>query len=153
LAPLGFVGYMVWLWVHTGNLWAWRLAERGGWKSYPSLGYPIHIITTFVVDPVAPTRTGQLLMIGTVGAVIGAVLAIRERQPTPVLLYGLVAAGMAAIAAPVGLRPRFLMLAFPLIIAVGTRFRGKAYGWTVAVSACLLAIMTLTTLASTAVFP
>ena len=97
LAPLGFVGYMVWLWVHTGNLWAWRVAERGGWKSYPSLAYPIHVVTTFVVDPVAPTRTGQLLMIGTVAAVIGAVLAIRERQPAPVLLYGLVAAGMAAI--------------------------------------------------------
>ncbi len=153
VAPLGFVGCMVWLWVHTGSLAAWRAAERGGWKSYPSFAYPIHIIRTFVVDPVAPTRTGQLLMIGTVAAGIGAVFAIRERQPAPVLLYGLVAAGMAAISAPVGLRPRFLMLAFPLIIAVGTRLRGRAYGWTVAVSACFLAIMTLSTLASTAVFP
>ena len=153
LAPLGFVGYVVWLGVHTGNLGAWRIAERGGWKSYPSLAYPIHIVATFVVDPVAPTRTGQLLMIGTVCAVIGAAFAIRERQPAPVLLYGLVAAGMAAISAPVGLRPRFLMLAFPLIVAVGTRLRGRAYGWTLAVSACLLAVMTLSTLASTAVFP
>jgi hypothetical protein len=153
LAPLGFVSYMVWLRVHTGNLWAWRVAERGGWKSYPSLGYPIHIVTTFVVDPVAPTRTGQLLMIGTVAAVIGAAFAIRERQPAPVLLYGLVAVGMAAISAPVGLRPRFLMLAFPLIVAVGTRLRGRAYGWTLAVSVCLLAVMSLSTLASTAVFP
>jgi hypothetical protein len=153
LAPLGFIGYMLWLRVHTGNLEAWRLAERGGWKSYPSLGYPIHIVATFVVDPVAPTRTGQLLMIGTVAAVIGGVFAVRERQPAPVLLYGLVAAGMAAISAPVGLRPRFLMLAFPLIVAVGTRLRGRAYWWTLAASACFLAVMTLSTLASTAVFP
>ncbi len=153
LAPLGFLGYMVWLWAHTGTLSAWRVAERGGWKSYPSLHYPLHVITTFVFDPVAPTRTGQLLVIGTVVAVIGAVFAIRERQPAPVLLYGLVAVAMAAISAPVGLRPRFLMLAFPLVVAMGTRLRGRAYGWTVAASVCLLAVMTLSTLASTAVFP
>jgi hypothetical protein len=153
LAPLGFVAYLAWLWGHTGNLSAWRLAERGGWKSYPSLSYPIHIVTTFVFDPVAPTRTGQLLFFGTVAAIIGAVFAIRERQPMPVLLYGLVAAAIAAGSAPIGLRPRFLMLAFPLIVAVGTRLRGRAYGWTVAVSVCLLMVMTLSELASTAVFP
>jgi len=153
LAPLGFVGYLAWLWGHTGNLWTWRLAERGGWKSYPSLSYPIHVVTTFVVDPVEPTRTGQLLFFGTVAAVIGAVFAIRERQPMPVLLYGLAAAAMAAGSAPIGLRPRFLMLAFPLIVGVGTRLRGRAYGWTVAASVCLLVVMTLSELASTAVFP
>ena len=39
LAPLGFVGYQVWIWQHTGTLTAWRLTERGGWDSYPSLAY------------------------------------------------------------------------------------------------------------------
>jgi Mannosyltransferase (PIG-V) len=153
LAPLGFVGYMVWLWVHTGSPSAWRVAERVGWKSYPSLHYPIHIVTTFVSDPVAPTRTGQLLLIGTVVAVIGAVLAIRQHQPAPVLLYGLAAAALAAISAPVGLRPRFLLLAFPLVVAIGTRLRGRAYAGVVALSVCLLLVMSLSTLASTAVFP
>ena len=101
----------------------------------------------------APTRTGQLLLIGTVVAVIGAVLAIRQHQPAPVLLYGLAAAALAAISAPVGLRPRFLMLAFPLVVAIGTRLRGRAYAGVVAVSVCLLLVMSLSTLASTAVFP
>jgi hypothetical protein len=153
LAPLGFVGYMAWLWSHTGNLWAWRLAERDGWKSYPSLRYPVHIVRVFVFDPVAPTRTGQLLMIGTVVAVVASVLAVRQRQPPPVLIYGLTAAAMAAIAAPVGLRPRFLLLAFPLIVAIATRLRGRAYLGVVILSACLLVVTSLSTLASTAVFP
>jgi hypothetical protein len=153
LAPLGFVGFMAWLWAHTGSLSTWRLAERGGWKSYPSVRYPVHIITTFVTDPVAPTRTGQLLLLGTVVAVIGAVFAFRERQPPPVLLYGLAAAALAAVSAPVGLRPRFLLLAFPLIVAIGTRLQGRAYRWTVAASACFLFVMSLSSLASTAVFP
>ena len=127
LAPLGFVGYMVWLWVHTGNLGAWRLAERGGWKSYPSLALPDPHRHHLRRRPGRADPHRSAAVVGTVVAVIGAVFAIRERQPAPVLLYGLVAAGMAAISAPVGLRPRFLMLAFPLIIAVGTRLRGRAY--------------------------
>jgi hypothetical protein len=153
LAPLGFIAYMAWLWEHTGVFSAWRLTERWGWKSYPSLTYPVHVITTFLFDPVAPTETGQLLVAGTVVTVIGAVLAIQQRQPAPVLIYGLAAGLMAAIASPVGLRPRFIMLAFPLVIAYGTRLRGRAYTWAVAVSACLLVAMTTLELASTAVFP
>jgi hypothetical protein len=153
LAPLGFIAYMAWLWEHTGVFSAWRLTERGGWKSYPSLSYPVHVVTTFVFDPIAPTETGQLLVAGTVVTVIGAVLAIRQRQPAPVLIYGLAAALMAAIASPVGLRPRFIMLAFPLVIAYGTRLRGRAYTWAVAISACLLVAMSALELASTAVFP
>lgn len=153
LAPLGFLGYMVWLWAHTGVMSAWRVTERQGWQSYPSLMYPVHIVATFVSDPVAPTETGQILFVGTVVGVTGAILAIRQRQPAPVLIYGLAAFGLAAVAAPVGLRPRFLMLAFPLVVAFGTYFRGRAYIWAVAVSSLLLAVVTVLELASTAVFP
>jgi hypothetical protein len=153
LAPLGFVGYMVWLWRHTGVLSAWRLTERGGWKSYPSLRYPFHIIATFVFDPIRPTVTGQILFVGTVVAVIAGVVAVRQHQPAPVLVYGLVAVALAAISAPVGLRPRFLLLAFPLFTAVGTRLRGRPYAWTVAASALGLLAMTLLSLGSLAVFP
>jgi Mannosyltransferase (PIG-V) len=153
LAPLGFLGFMLWLWAHTDVMSAWRITERQGWQSYPSVLYPVHIVTTFVSDPVAPTETGQILFVGTVVGLIGAVLAIRQRQPAPVLIYGLAAFVMAAVAAPVGLRPRFLMLAFPLVVAFGTYFRGRAFVWAVAVSAVLLAVVTAVELASTAVFP
>ncbi len=153
LAPIGFLAYMAWLWQHTGMLSAWRLTERGGWKSYPSLAYPVHIVTTFLFDPIAPTETGQLLVVGTVVTVVGAILAIRQRQPAPVLIYGLAAALMAAVAAPVGLRPRFIMLAFPLVVAYGTRLRGRAYAGAVIVSTLLLIAMSALELASTAVFP
>jgi hypothetical protein len=153
LAPLGFVAYMVWLWAHTGQWNAWRLTEKGGWKSYPSLVYPLHIVATFLFDPVRPTKTGQLLFVGTVVTVVGAVLAVRQRQPAPVLLYGLAAAVLAAAAAPVGLRPRFIMLAFPLVVAIGTRFHGRAYAAVVTLSVAGLVLMTWLELFSKAVFP
>ncbi len=153
LAPLGFVAYMVWLWVHTGQWNAWRLTEKGGWKSYPSLAYPLHVLTTFLFNPVRPTETGQLLVAGTVVTVIGACLAVRQHQPAPVLLYGMAAAVLAAVAAPVGLRPRFIMLAFPLVVAIGTRFHGRAYAAVVALSVTGLVLMTWLELFSKAVFP
>jgi hypothetical protein len=153
LAPLGFLVYMAWLWAHTGQLDAWRLTEKGGWQSYPSLVYPFHIVATFLFDPVRPTITGQLLMAGIVFTVVAAVLAIRQRQPAPVLLYGLAAAGMAALAAPVGLRPRFVMLAFPLVVAVATRLHGRAYTAVVVLSCIGLFLMTWLEVFSYAVFP
>ena len=153
LAPLGFLAYMAWLWRHTGELNAWRLTERGGWHSSPSLTYPLRVLATFVRNPLSPTMTGQILVAGTVVAVIGGVLAIRQRQPAPVLIYGLAAAVLAAIASPVGLRPRFLMLAFPLVVAYGTRLRGRAYIGAVLASAALLVAMTWLEFASWALFP
>jgi hypothetical protein len=153
LAPLGFLAYMGWLWRHTGVLDAWRLTEQGGWHSSSSLFYPLRVLRTFARDPLGPTLTGQILVAGTVVAVIGAVLAIRQRQPAPVLIYGLAAAVLAATAAPVGLRPRFLMLAFPLVVAYGTRLRGRLYTGALLVSAALLVAMSTLEFASWAVFP
>jgi len=153
LAPVGFVAYMLYLWAHTGHLTAWRLTELGGWKSYPSVAYPVHILTTFLFDPVRPTLTGQILFAGTVVTVVAAVVAVKERQPAPVLIYGLLTAALVAVSAPVGLRPRMIMVAFPLIIAVGTRLRGRAYALVLVASACGLTAMTLLEMFSTSVFP
>ena len=144
---------MGFLWIHTGNLMAWRLTERGGWNGYPSLAYPVHIITEFAFHPLAPTLTGQILFFGTVAAVVGIVIAWREHQPPPVFLYGVAAVVLAAISAPVGLRPRFLLLAFPLIMAVGTRYSGWRYRSILGVEIMLLTLMTLLTLDSFGVFP
>ncbi len=153
LAPLGFLAYMAYLDRHTGVLNAWRLTERGGWKSYPSLVYPFRILWAFLHNPVSPTLTGQILFFGTVAAVIGVVLMVREHQPGAVLLYGICALGSAAISQPVGLRPRFLMLAFPVVIALGTRYEGRTHRWLVAVSAVLLLGFSALELGSRAVFP
>ena len=84
-------------------------------------------MAVFVRDPIATNKTDDLLFVCTVLAVVAAVVAIRSSMPTPVVLYGLSAAVLGMISAPIGLRPRFIFLAFPLIIAVGTWLRGRAY--------------------------
>ena len=153
LAPTGFVLWMLYLWRHTGSLTAWRDTERFGWNSYPSLAYPFKILTKFLFNPLSPTMTGQILFWGTVVAIYLCVLMFRERQPLAVLAYGLSAVVLFAVSSPVGLRPRFLMLAFPLTIAAGTRWEGAKFRVAVAVSVVGLALMTIETLTSWAVFP
>jgi hypothetical protein len=46
-----------------------------------------------------------------------------------------------------------IMVAFPLIIAVGTRLRGRAYAWVFAASTCALIAMTYLEMFSMHVFP
>ncbi len=153
LTPLGFIGYQLWLWHHTGSLLAWRLTEKGGWNSYPSLRYPVSVIVTFVRDPVANTVTGIILSMGIAAVVIGVVAAVKTRMPAPLLIYGVLAAFMAAISAQVGLRPRFIFLAFPLIVAVGIWLKGRSYWAVLGASSLLLIGMTVLEVASWAVFP
>lgn len=153
LAPVGFVAWMAYLWHHTGTIMAWRLTEREGWNSYPSLLYPLRILAKFLFNPLSPTMTGQILFWGTLVALALTVLAFRERQPLPVLAYAVSAVVLFAISSPVGLRPRFLMLAFPLTIAAATHFEGRRYRVVVAISLVALILMSVETLTSWAVFP
>ena len=153
LAPMGFVAYQLWLWAHTGNLLAWRLTERGGWKSYPSLMWPVHLVVTFLRDPISTNRQQDLLFVGIVITALAVIVALRSRMPMPLLLYGIAAAVLALVAAPVGLRPRFIFLAFPLIIAVGTWLRGKSYVAVLSASVLLLGALMAYTVSSFTIFP
>jgi hypothetical protein len=153
LAPLGFVTYMTYLWIHTGNLRAWQRTERDGWNSFPSLFYPLRILGKFIFNPLSPTMTGQILFFGTIVSVALLVVAFREHLPFELLTYATVAVLFFAISSPVGLRPRLVMLAFPLTIAAATRWRGTKFRVVLAVSALLLILMTYESLTSYAVFP
>lgn len=153
LTPLGFVAYQLWLWRHTGDLSAWRQTEQGGWHSYPSLGYPVHLVVHFLSNPVSGTATANLLLLGTAVTAACAVVAVRSGLPRPVLVYGLAVAVMALCSAPVGLRPRFVLMAFPLLAAVAIRLRGRAYQVLVGASAVLLVLATVDAACSWAIFP
>ncbi len=82
-----------------------------------------------------------------------AVVALRGRLPVPLLLYGLSVAAVAILTRPIGPRPRFLMVAFPLVVAVATRLKGRPYIAVVSVSSVLLVGLTAYSVLSNAVFP
>ena len=127
LAPLGFVFYMFWLWRHTGVFNAWRIVERDGWKSYPSLRYPLHVLDVFFSNPYAAYKTIDVLIVGMAFTGIGLYWVFKQRQPSPVIAYAVAAVILLLISRPVGLRPRFVMVAFPVVIAWALRFEGSRF--------------------------
>lgn len=150
---VGFLAWNVYLWAHTGTPRAWQLTERDGWHSYASLMYPLHVLAKFVTNPLSPTMTGQILVAGTVVSVAGLVVVYRQHLPSELVAYATAAVVLYAVSAPVGLRPRLVMLAFPLTMAAATRWRGRTYRVLVVASTLALAMMTFETLCSWAVFP
>ena len=84
---------------------------------------------------------------------VGVVIVLREKMPGELKVYAVTAFILFSISAPVGLRPRFVMLVFPITMAVATRWSGRTYRVIVALSALALLLMTFETLASWAVFP
>jgi hypothetical protein len=88
------------------------------------------------------------------GVVLAAIIAVRDHQPSPVLLYGITVGALAMLTRPVGPRPRIILDAFPLILAVGVRYQE---GWKHRVamfgSAFLLVAFTAYEVASFSVFP
>jgi len=154
LAPLGTVAYLLWTWQHVGILSAFSQTERGGWKSYLSIVYPLHVLWSFVSHPLTSHANTTLVFFCIVGVVAALVIALRDRQPALVLLYGATVGILAMLTAPVGPRPRIILDAFPLILAVGVHYQE---GWKFRVamvgSAVLLVALTAYEAGSFAVFP
>jgi hypothetical protein len=70
------------------------------------------------------------------------------------MLYGATVGALAILTAPVGPRPRIILDAFPLILAVAVRYQdGWKYRLAVGTSAILLVAFTAYQVGSFAVFP
>lgn len=117
LAPLGFVGFMVFLAVHTGERWPWFRVQHEAWDEGTSFGYRALLdVFEFLLHPFSsPTN---LLTFLTVAMLIWLiVLGRRHRLPGFVDAYSLTVLFMMLLPATVTARPRFLYTAFPLLIS------------------------------------
>jgi hypothetical protein len=154
LAPLGSIVYLLWTWQHTGVASAFSKTERGGWNSYLSLAYPFRIIGGLIAHPITSFANQRLVFVGIVFVVIALVIAVRDRQPSVILAYGISVAVLALLTAPVGPRPRIILDAFPLILAVGLRYReGWKYRLLGVASLACLVVFTAYEVGSWWVFP
>lgn len=154
LAPLGTIVYLLWLWAYTGNIAAFTQTERGGWDSFVSIGYPFHVIGQMVAHPISANASLRLVFFCLIAEVIALVIAAWDRQRAEVFLYGLSVAVLATLTTPVGPRPRLLLDAFPLIVAVAMRLRSRlAVVMATATSTALLVALTAYTVTIWRVFP
>lgn len=143
LAPLltatGGVGCSAYLWARTGEPLAWTRVQTQGWGEHIDFG--AETLAGLWRAVTAPNLVDVVDLLAAVVLVVGAVLLVRQRAPALVLLYcaGVVAAPLLSFT--LGPRPRFVYVAFPLVVALATALRGRAFRVALAVCTVGLAVL------------
>lgn len=158
LSTAGILTGFGYLWFRTGDQLAWLNSEKFGWHDRVDWG--VHTLRrTFdmVLSPHAslqPTGLLDLLAFaGVVFTVVGVVYLLRWDPPTSLLIYAIGAVGLAAASENIGLKPRLVLGAFPLIIALAVGVRGWAFRVLLAVSAVALVALSFVTFSNLSAAP
>jgi hypothetical protein len=158
LAPTGLLAYFGFLWVRTGDPLGWFRSQSEAWRDHVDFGgTTIGRVAALVQDPHLSLGVRELNdfvnSLGLLFVVGSVVLLLRWRPPGAVLVYGLGVLAMALASDHVGARPRFLLAAFPLVLAVGVRLDGKRYAAALGTSAAALAAFSFLVFGTRAITP
>lgn len=149
LAPLGAVAYHLWIWKATGSLDTWWRVEHEGFGERTNLLNMLDRLRYLRAH-----RNGDLqgwaIMIGTVIVVVGFVLLLKDKAPTTWLIWAGGICVLALTSSLLGMRPRFVLTAFPLFLPFARRLQGPVLTSVVGVSGALLAVYAV--LVSTTLF-
>ncbi|MEU6402649.1 hypothetical protein [Streptomyces sp. NPDC046985] len=117
LAPLGAVGYVLWVGRRTGGGLFGYLDVQAGWRNGFDGGYAFARFVAARLTAFPSALAGLALLLG-VGLVIWLyVLGVRQGQPLPLLVYtGAVTALALCASSYFGSKPRLLLPAFPLLL-------------------------------------
>ena len=146
LAPSGLLAFHAFLWARTGDLDAWARVQHDLWAERVDLLAPFHNLADFVRHPFDDTNI-TLAVVGTVFVVAALGLLVRARPPAPVLVYTVAVVILMLVSRTLGPRPRFVLTAFPLVVALG-RTRGVAFSALLGGSAVLLGALTVLSVTS-----
>lgn len=117
IAPAGMLSFFAWLWWHTGEPLIWFRVEQQGWGEEVDFGHD-NLMTAwaFIRAPLAdPNRLVLgLSLLFCFGAVY---LLLKARLPGILNVYALTSLGLV-LTSHINARPRFLFIAFPLVIAL-----------------------------------
>lgn len=147
LAPAGFVAFHLMLWSVTGEPLTWFRLQREVWHERVSPLATVDDLTVFADDPFGNTNTTAAVL-GVVVVLVGLALMARARLPGVLVVYTLAVVGLAAASETLGLRPRFVLTAFPLFLAFAVHLRGAAFSAVLGLSAVLLGAFTVVSLST-----
>jgi Mannosyltransferase (PIG-V) len=143
LSPLGMVAFFAFLWARTGEAGVWFRVQREGWDERFDLGLnTVRKLRESAVDPLFNPNT-LAASVGVVLVVVMAVLLWRWRPPGALVVYTAVVVALAVGAQTLGARPRFVLTAFPLLVALAYHVRGLAFTVLAALFAGGLAAMAI----------
>ncbi|MEU0160382.1 hypothetical protein ABZ154_16470 [Streptomyces sp. NPDC006261] len=111
LAPLGWLAYVVFVAVREGSPFAY-FDVQAQWGNSIDGG---RALAAFIAGLPLPAALGLCAALGLLGGLV--VLCVRQRQPLPLLVYGIAIVVISLIGAGYfGSRPRLMMPAFPLLL-------------------------------------
>lgn len=143
LAPLGVAGYFAFLWLRMEEPLTWFIVQRAAWHESISIGRSI-AAARHVLGFDGPGLPDDWIVFGGLAFVLvaGALMAW-WRPPAVLVIYTTGMIGLALTAQTLGARPRFVLTAFPLILAVARVTTGWRHQALVGASAGLLAVVTV----------
>jgi hypothetical protein len=152
LAPVGLLGWMGYLWAHTGDPFIWSKAEKAWDDSFD----PLTLIKRFVSHQV--THTGQRLphylpVAGAVFCIVALILLYKAKAPASLFVYSAVVVFIAASSKIVNLRPRLVETAFPLVVVFGYWLKDTLFSVVLACSGVALGGLLFLTLVSPKFIP
>lgn len=119
LAPLGFIGFQLYIDARTGERGAWLRVQTEAWSEGTSFGATAVTNTFgFLTSPLSSPADALTAL--SLVAMFGMLWCLwRRHLPLPIVAFCAVVIALMLIPETVTARPRFLFTAFPLFIAVG----------------------------------
>jgi len=117
LAPVGMLAFFAFLWWHTGEPLIWFRVESQGWGERLDFGRSnLGVFADLVTRPMH-NPNHVLLALSMVTAVVLMVILVRAKLPAVLNVFAL--SGLILVmASHINARPRFIFVAFPLVIAL-----------------------------------
>jgi Dolichyl-phosphate-mannose-protein mannosyltransferase len=122
LAPVGMASFFVFLWWHTGETRIWFRVQSQGWGERLDFGRSnLGVFADVFTRPLHnPNRI--VLLLSMVTAVVLMVILVRAKLGGVLNVYAI--SGLCLVlASHINARPRFIFVAFPLVIALAKMIR------------------------------
>lgn len=128
IAPLGWVGFVLWVGSHTGDLFGGYFTVQRAWDSRFDFGAgSLHFLHTLLVH--GGRVVYPLALVIVTAAVLLFCLLCVDRAPLALIVYaGILLLITVGGSGPYASKPRFLLPAFPLLIPIA---RGLVRTWRV----------------------
>ncbi|MEQ1872283.1 MAG: mannosyltransferase family protein [Ilumatobacteraceae bacterium] len=145
LAPLGFIGFQLFLWHQTGERGAWFRVQRVAWDEGASFGGSALAATLDFFRKPLSSPADSLTAISLATTIVLVVAAWKTRLSWAPAAYSAVVIALMVIPSTVTARPRFLYTAFPLLIAYAKwRDDDDADRWAFTYTLCGAGLVVLT---------
>lgn len=145
LSSFGILAYMLYLYAKTGDILRWYRVEVYAWNSGNGWRQnTVDILSGTFRHPsfVQTSILGAFLLL----ALVGLVLMVFWRPPAIIWVYTVGVVVLALDSTPVGVRGRVVLVAFPLIVALGRVLRDRAAIVLAGVFGVFLTLLTFMTL-------